>query len=188
MNDKIFTANSTESRCSMNSKLNAASPLEFEGDHPLLKALDNNIAIHPFLHGMSPHQLRLLRDFAMPTRFAANETIFREGDPANRFYLLQNGHIALESFVLGKGKVLIQTLHGGDVLGWSWLFPPYFWHFDARALEPTDALFIYGTPLREECDADHELGYELMKRTAEIMMRRLQATRRQLLGLHAPLL
>jgi CRP-like cAMP-binding protein len=75
----------------------------------------------------------------------------------------------------------IQTVGPGDVLGWSWLFPPYFWHFNARVLQPTVAIFFYATPLREECESDHELGYELFKRMAEVMLTRLQATRRQLL-------
>ena len=66
------------------------------------------------------------------------------------------------------------------MLGWSWLFPPYYWHFDARAVEDTEAVFIYGTPLREECESDPELGYEILKRVALVMMKRLQATRRQL--------
>ena len=67
------------------------------------------------------------------------------------------------------------------MLGWSWLFPPYYWHFDARAVELTEAVFLHGAPLREECEADHDLGYELVKRMAEVMLKRLQATRRQLL-------
>jgi CRP-like cAMP-binding protein len=132
---------------------------------------------------MSPHQLRLLSDCAMPARFHTDEIIFLQGDPANRFYLIQKGKIALESHVKDKGNSLIQVIGPGDVLGWSWLFPPYFWHFTARALEPVEAIFIYATPLRDECETDHELGYELIKRMAEVMLRRLQATRRQLLGL-----
>jgi len=149
--------------------------------HP--QYLEKIISTHPFLAGMSPHQLRLIADCAMSVHFIANELIFREGDPANRFYLIQSGRVVLESQVLGKPKALVQTLGPGDILGWSWLFPPYFWHFDARALEPIDAVFIYGTPLREECESDHELGYELMKRLAAVMMKRLQAARWKLLGL-----
>jgi CRP-like cAMP-binding protein len=71
-------------------------------------------------------------------------------------------------------------LGAGDVLGWSWLFPPYLWHFDARAATPTTAIFFYGTRLRELCDENHDLGYELMKRVSEIVIKRLQATRREL--------
>ena len=150
-----------------------------------LETIENSIKSHPFLEGMSPHQIRLLGDCAMRAHFGAGELIFREGDPANRFYLILSGKVALESYIEGKGHTLIQTIGAGDVLGWSWLFPPYFWHFDALAVEPTDAIFIYATPLREECESDHELGYELMKRMAQIMMNRLQATRRQFLGIPA---
>ena len=88
---------------------------------------------HPFLEGLSPHQLRLLGDCAMVVRFQPGELIFREGDPANRFYLITKGKVALESYVQDRGTTLIQTVAGGDVLGWSWLFPPYYWHFDARS-------------------------------------------------------
>lgn len=144
------------------------------------------LADHPFLKGLAPHQCRLLADCAMVTRFQPGEVIFREGDPANRFYLILSGKVVIESYVRDKGTKLIQTIGPGDVLGWSWLFPPFYWHFDARALEVTAAVFFYGTPLRAECEADHDLGYELMRRMAEVMLQRLQATRRQLLELSFP--
>ena len=73
-------------------------------------------------------------------------------------------------------------MEAGEVCGWSWLFPPYHWHFDARAVEPTEAIFFYGTRLREQCENDHDLGYELMKRMASVIIRRLQTTRRHLLA------
>jgi CRP/FNR family cyclic AMP-dependent transcriptional regulator len=145
--------------------------------------LENALVDHPFLKGLTPHQCRLLSDCAMLVKYQPGEVIFREGDPANRFYLILKGQVAVESYVRDQGMSTVQTLHAGDVLGWSWLFPPFYWHFDARAVEETDAVFFYGTPLRTECETDHDLGYELMKRTAEIMMQRLQATRRQLLEL-----
>ncbi len=147
------------------------------------ESVEHLISHHPFLQGMSPHQLRLICDHALRTHFTANDVIFREGDPADRFYLIETGCVALESQALGRAKALIQLLGAGDVLGWSWLFPPCFWHFDARAVEPTDAIFIYGAPLRKECESDHEFGYELMKRLAAVMMARLQATRWKLLRL-----
>jgi len=132
---------------------------------------------------MSEHQLRILSDCAMQAHFNPNEVIFREGEPADRFYLIQKGEVALEAYVKDKGNTLVQKIGAGDVLGWSWLFPPYFWHFTARALEPTDAVFIYAKPLRDECESDHDLGYELMKRIAQVIMQRLQATRKKSLGL-----
>jgi CRP/FNR family cyclic AMP-dependent transcriptional regulator len=143
--------------------------------------LEKNIAEHPFMADLSPHQRRLLTDCAMPVKFKPGELLFREGDPANRFYLIQHGSVALEARVGPRAVTRIDLVGAGEVLGWSWLFPPFFWHFDARAAEPTEAVFFYGTPLRAECEADPELGYELMKRMAGIMMRRLQATRKQLL-------
>ena len=117
----------------------------------------------------------------MLMQFEAGQQIFQEGDWANRFYLILDGEVALESSVKDRGIVPIQTIGAGEVLGWSWLFPPYYWHFDARALRPTTAIFFYGTRLRERCEQDHDLGYGLTMRMAEIMMKRLQATRRRLL-------
>ncbi len=149
---------------------------------PPLKTL---VAKHPFLHGLTFRQLQILLANAMRSHFAAGQVIFREGEPANRFYLILEGEVALESYDKERGNVLIQTIGGGDVLGWSWLFPPFTWHFDARALESTDAIFFYGTRLREQCEEDHELGYELIKRAAQVMMLRLQATRKKLLAAHA---
>jgi CRP-like cAMP-binding protein len=164
----------------MAAKSNANQKRSREQARPSLESI---ISKHPFLAGLSPHHVRLLCDCAMPAHFAGDELIFKEGDPANRFYLIQKGRVALECFVKGKGSTLIQIIGNQDVLGWSWLFPPYFWHFNARALEPTDAVFIYATPLREQCESDHELGYELLSRMAQVMLGRLQATRRQLLHL-----
>lgn len=140
------------------------------------------VAAHPFCRGMSPAHLRILADWAMPARFEKDERVFREGDPANRFYLILTGDVALETYVKDWGTTLIQTLGPGDVLGWSWLFPPYYWHFDARALQPTSAIFFYATRLRERCEQDHEFGYELMKRTTEVVIQRLQKTRQHLLS------
>ena len=149
-----------------------------------MKTLEAAISDHPFLKDLSPRHLQTLIDSAMPLEFEANQTIFREGDPANRFYLIQSGKVALETSAKDQEPRLMQTIGAGDVLGWSWLFPPYYWHFDARAMEPTKAIFFYGTRLREQCEEDHDLGYELMKRMAGIVIDRLQATRKQLLELH----
>lgn len=145
-----------------------------------LPELEQLIANHPFLKGFSPHHRRLLSSCAMAVKYQPGELIFREGDPANRFYLIQKGKVALESCVRDQGITHIQTIGNGDLLGWSWMFPPYYWQFDARALEATEAIFFYATPLRAECEADHDLGYELMRRIAEVLTNRLQALRRKL--------
>ena len=168
----------------MNAIKETTSPSNTQAGVATAAGLDELLARHPFFEGLSPHQVRLLRDCAMVVNFQPGEMIFREGDPANRFYLIHEGKVVLESHTQDRGIVPIQIVRTGEVLGWSWLFPPYYWQFDARAVEPVKAVFFYGTPLREECEADHDLGYELIKRMAEVMMKRLQATRRRLLNSH----
>src|SRR5262245_31158824 len=143
-----------------------------------VNAVENVIAEHPFLKGVKPKHLRLLADSTMRLHYEPGELIFREGDPANRFYLIERGRVALESSRKDQPVVPIQYIGPGEVLGWSWLFPPYYWHFDARALEPTTAIFFYGTRLREQCENDHDLGYELMKRMTAVVIQRLQTTRK----------
>jgi len=141
------------------------------------------IARHPFLEGMKPEHLAILTECAMPAEFKKGELIFREGDPANRFYLIRSGRVELESKVEERDRMLIQTIGPGDVLGWSWLFPPYYWRFDARTTSPVKAIFFYGTRLREQCEQDPAFGYDLMKRTSEVVIKRLQAARRYLVEL-----
>ena len=145
--------------------------------------LRGNMAAHPFLKGLSAADLTTLRDFAMDSQLSAGKLIFREGETANRFYLILKGSVALESGGGDGTTVLVQKLGAGEVLGWSWLFPPYTWHFDARALEPTEAIFFYGTWLRDHCEQDPRFGYELMKRVAGVVIERLQAERARLLAI-----
>ncbi|HEY5297977.1 MAG TPA: Crp/Fnr family transcriptional regulator [Verrucomicrobiae bacterium] len=142
------------------------------------------LAAQPFFKGLSPQHLELLAGDAMFTEFKTDELIFKEGSPANRFYILLSGEVMLESPCPKcddeRGTVQIETIGAGSVLGWSWLFPPYYTHFNARAVSPVKTIFFYGTRLREQCESDHDLGYELMKRVAEIFIERLQATRKRL--------
>jgi len=148
-----------------------------------VKAVESVIADHPFLRGLKPEHLRLLSDNAMRMRYEAGELIFREGDMANRFYLIEQGRVSLESHRRDEAPVAVEIIGPGDALGWSWLFPPYYWHFDARALEPTTTIFLYGTRLRERCEQDRDFGYEMMKRMTQVVIHRLQATRKQLLSI-----
>ncbi len=147
-------------------------------------ALAPVVAGHPFLQGLSAGHLDRLSECAMHTQFMRGQLIFSEGDLAGRFYLIRDGRVALESRLKGGVVVPIQVLGAGDVLGWSWLFPPYYWHFDARAVEATRAIFFHGTRLRAECEADHDFGYELIKRLAAVAIGRMQAARQQVLALH----
>lgn len=137
---------------------------------------------HPLLKDLSPALMDKLAACAMKASFAEGETIFREGDPANRFYLVLGGRVTLTSADADGRETVVQTIGAGDVLGWSWLFPPYYWNFEARTAEPVEAIFFYGTRLREECETDHHLGYELLKRISTVVIHRLQAARRQLLA------
>jgi CRP-like cAMP-binding protein len=166
--------------------MNTNTGIEPDNGGITVRPIEKIIRTHPFLAGLSDHQYRILGDCAMLSHFDAGELVFREGDPANRFYLLQDGKVALETHTAKHGVVRVDTLGPGDALGWSWLFPPYFWHFAARAIEPTDSIFIYATPLRDECESDHDFGYEIMKRMAAMMLHRLQAARHQWLALSIP--
>ena len=133
---------------------------------------------------LAPRNVETIAGCAVTAHFAEDEYVFREGGPADTFYLLRSGTVALETHVPGRGPARLLTLHDDDVLGWSWLFPPYRWHFDARALESVLALAFDGACLRQKAQDDHELGYELMRRFAEVIVSRLQATRLQLLDVY----
>jgi CRP/FNR family transcriptional regulator, cyclic AMP receptor protein len=141
------------------------------------------VAFHPFLVGMNRTQLALLTDCAISVHFEKGQIIFREGEMANRFYLIESGKVVLESSDERGNPVVIDTIGAGELLGWSWMFPPYTWHFTARAVEPTSAIFFYGTILREYCERDHSLGYELFKRMAPVMIKRMQNAREKLVRL-----
>lgn len=139
-----------------------------------------DVAQHPFLRGLNGSHLEALADCAMRVRFNPGDVIFREGDPANRFYLLIKGKVSVEE-TNEHGTFIVQTIGAGDVLGWSWLFPPYYTHFDARAVEATEAMFFYGTRLREMCEDNHDLGYEMLTRIAKIVINRLTSTQKRLI-------
>lgn len=146
------------------------------------QTLAQAVAAHPFLMALNEHHIQLLADTASRTTFEAGQPIFREGETANRFYLIEDGKVALEAAGKGGEPVTIDVIGAGDLLGWSWLFPPFVWHFSARAVEPTNAIFFYGTVLREYCDADPSLGFELFKRMSEVMIKRLQSARTRVLA------
>jgi CRP-like cAMP-binding protein len=138
------------------------------------------IQAHPFLEGMKPEHIDLIADSATELTFEADQILFQEGEPANRLYLIEAGRIAVEAHELANGTALVETLGLGDVLGWSWLFPPFTWHFRARALEPTRVIALNGAHLLIAAERDHDFGYRLMKRVAQVLIHRVQAERRQL--------
>ena len=144
--------------------------------------LTNDIGESPFFAGMSEQHIRVLASAACRTYFGEGQVIFNQGETANRFYLIEEGVIELEATLEpGECRIVAGDITPGGVLGWSWLFAPYEWQFTARALNPTSAIFFYGTVLRERCEADPSLGFELFKRMAQEMVKRLQSVRRRLL-------
>ncbi|KAA3614338.1 MAG: cyclic nucleotide-binding domain-containing protein [Planctomycetota bacterium] len=149
-----------------------------------MQVLDKVLSEHPFFKGFKDSTLELLGECARPVQFAAGKTIFREGEPADSFYLLTHGLVTLDIHLPGKGPVTIQTLQEGEVLGWAWLFPPAKWHFDACALQLTRAIRFDGRCLMGKLEQNPELGFELMKRFSQVIVERLQAARLQLLDLY----
>ena len=139
-----------------------------------------HLAAHPFLKGMDAHQIATLASCVAPAHFVTGQIIFETGELADRFYLIESGTVAIEGKVLDKRHVRIDTVSAGEPLGWSWLFPPYVWHFDARANEPSVAWSFDATILRQHYSEDLTLAHELFKRMSEVMVRRLQAARRKL--------
>ncbi|MBT8447730.1 MAG: cyclic nucleotide-binding domain-containing protein [Gammaproteobacteria bacterium] len=149
-----------------------------------IHSLERYLSTHPFFRGLSTEYLELLTGCARNVAFTAGDTILRQGAPADNFYLLRDGKVALEFPVPGNGRLVIDTLDAGDVLGASWLITPHQWHYDARALVATRAFALDAVCLRGKCDADPVLGYDLMKRFAAVMQERLEATQLQLTDMY----
>ena len=140
------------------------------------------LAAHPFLHGMSAEQLGMLAEAGRDVSFTARQRLFEDGGNATRFWLIQSGHVALDLHVPGEGPVVIETIGMGELLGWSWLFPPYKWAFGAVAATAVEA-FEFDAPAVRECCAVHPgIGYELNQRVTRVLAKRLQVTRIRLLA------
>jgi len=147
-----------------------------------METLKRFLAEHPFFSGFDPSHLAQIAGCATTKRFNAGDFVFHEGQPADNFYIIHQGKIALQ--IHDWQPIPVSTIRDGEVLGWSWFLPPYRWHFDAQALTFTRALALDGKCLREKCEHDPKLGYELFKRVAGVMMQRLQSTRLQLLDMY----
>ena len=139
---------------------------------------------HPFLAGLSHEHMQTLVGCATNVRFTEGTTVMQEGQMANKFYLVRSGRVALQMQVTGKGDLRIQTVGPGEILGWSWLISPYRWHFTGVVVLDTRAIALDGECLRTKCEKDPHFGYEMLKRLAQVMERRLEATRLQLLDVY----
>jgi len=150
-----------------------------------METLERIIAEHPFLADLDPSFTSLMVGCAKNVRFNRNDYMFREGDPANEFYLIREGKVAVEILPAQGHPMIVATLDQGEILGWSWLLPPYQWKQNARALENVRAISLDGKCLRNKCEQNHDLGYEVLKRFARIIEQRLESTRMQLIDVYA---
>jgi CRP-like cAMP-binding protein len=150
----------------------------------MIEELAELLTHHPVFSGLDPDAIDLIAGCAHNVAFDSDEALLSEGGDATTFYLIRRGLVALEIHRPGLGALVIETIGPGGAVGWSWLFPPYRWHFDARALEPVGAVAIDGACLRTKAETDPALGYALMKRFGVVMLERLQATRIRLLDVY----
>jgi CRP-like cAMP-binding protein len=134
-----------------------------------------------FFKGLSAGLLAQVARFSKRCHFDEGAVILKQEELANRFYILTCGRVLVECDAAGT-RVPIEELNPGAPLGFSWFFSPDKTHFTATAQTPVEAIFFYGVLLREECDFDAELGYELMHRTGEVMLRRMEALAEKLAG------
>lgn len=141
---------------------------------PMLKA-------HPFLKDLPPPFMDLLTGCARNERFEPGQYIAKTGEPADRFYIIRSGRVAIEVQPPGRGAIIIETLADGDVLGWSWLFEPHTWILDARSLEPVRAIALDGDCLRRKMEADHDFGFAMLSRFSRLMLGRIKSMRKQLI-------
>lgn len=149
-----------------------------------METLEKILVEHPFVTGLSTEHIQLIVGCAKNVVFEPGKYIFKENEEANSFYIIRSGKVALEIYSPEVGSIIIQTLGEGDIIGWSWMVPPYQWRFDARAVELTRVIELDGTCLRNKCESDPGLGYEIMKRLANVFEQRINAMRIQLLDLY----
>jgi CRP-like cAMP-binding protein len=146
--------------------------------------MDDLLRASPLFEGLDDAYLELLGGCGRNVHVEAGHAIARQGEPADCFYLVRQGRVAVKIAVPGRGAVTVETLGDGDVLGWSWLLPPFQWHFDADAIEPCRLVAFDVRCVREKFEVDPRLGFELLRRFAAVIVERLQATRLRLLDLY----
>lgn len=149
-----------------------------------MEGLERIVSEHRFFAGLSTEFVDLVTGCCQNVRFDAGQFLLREGEAADQIYLIRHGRVALQISDPARGEMVFQTLGEGELVGVSWLIPPYRWSHDAKALELIRAISIDAKCLRNKCEADHSLGYEMMKRFVPVLVDRLQATRMQILDVY----
>lgn len=150
-----------------------------------IESLERFILEHPFFRGLEADFGRFICGCAQNVAFRPDEYLCREGEPADRFFLLRHGTVALEITAPGRPALTLQTIHEGEIVGVSWLVPPYRWTYDARALDRVGAIAMDARCLRGKIEENQAVGYELMKRFVPVLVERLHGTRLQALDLYA---
>ena len=151
---------------------------------PVTTTLAELVSAHPLLSGLPGEAVAQVAGCAHNVAFQPGALLLADGEPADTFYLLRRGMVAIEVHSPGRGPIVLETVGPGAVVGWSWLVPPYRWQFDARAVESVAATAVDGACLRAKAEADPALGYALMKRVTAVLLERLQVTRVRLLDLY----
>ena len=149
-----------------------------------MEGLERIVAEHKLFEGLGPEFISLAAGCAKNVRFDTDQYLFHADDPADWIYLVRFGRVALEMVTPGRGAVQYETLGPGEVVGLTWLLPPYRWGYDARAIELVRAIALDAKCLRDKCEVDHSLGYEVLKRFLPVLVQRLQSVRLQMLDVY----
>jgi CRP-like cAMP-binding protein len=151
-----------------------------------IETMEEVLGSYPFFAGLSADAVQLMAGCASNVHFQADDYIFNEGEAASRFYVIRHGRVTLEIHSPARGALVIDTMNDGEVVGWSWLVPPYKYFCDARAVTPVSLTALDGACLRGKAEADPGLGYQLLKRVTAVMYQRLQSTRVRLFDHYGP--
>lgn len=143
--------------------------------------IEDYLSNHAFFNGLDGDFIKFLKNSATELQIKAGDVLFQQGQPADKFYLLRNGRVSVHVPALMGPTLEIQALGADQILGWSWLIPPYRWSFQARALEDSNVLEFDGSAILARCEADPKFGYELFKRFATLMSERLNAARQKMM-------
>lgn len=147
-----------------------------------METLEPILKQHSFFKGLPSKYIDFIVGCTTHKVFKEGEVILKEGEPADKFYLVRSGKVAI--YIAQPQEITIETIGENDILGWSWLIPPYHYRFSAKAVENTRVLALDGKCLREKCEKSPDLGYELLKRLVNIFTERLEATRIRLLDVY----
>lgn len=149
-----------------------------------MKTIDILLKEHPFFWDMENTYVDLIAGCGRNLVYKADDWLAREGDTADKFYVIREGRVAVETEIPGRGRVVLATIGAGEIVGWSWIFPPYQWTFDVRVRQTAHVVALDGKCLREKCETDKAMGYQLMKRFSRIMAERLKAARLQVMDIY----